>query len=157
MQVTLHYEAIVMQGCYSGGGSLLACLEEDDSNSFLAASTSSSLSSWMTVVLAFGLTGEPYIKPLRVNTAFTCSFRAKGRRCWWNRRNVLSSNTPRTPYSDATHFGGVTHALAINYDKLNALYDQFVPQKELSREQVYWLPAAEIASRSSTPAKPVAP
>nr|GEU59041.1 hypothetical protein [Tanacetum cinerariifolium] len=29
--------------------------------------------------------------------------------------------------------------------------------KELSREQVYWLPATEIASQSSTPAKPVAP
>nr|GFA87686.1 hypothetical protein [Tanacetum cinerariifolium] len=29
--------------------------------------------------------------------------------------------------------------------------------KELSREQVYWLPAAEIAGQSSTPAKPVAP
>nr|GEU69485.1 putative reverse transcriptase domain-containing protein [Tanacetum cinerariifolium] len=27
------------------------------------------------------------------------------------------------------------HALPINYAKLNALYDQFVPQKELSREQ----------------------
>nr|GEV68099.1 hypothetical protein [Tanacetum cinerariifolium] len=49
------------------------------------------------------------------------------------------------------------HALPINYAKLNALYDQFVLQKELSREQVYWLPAAEIASQSSTPAKPVAP
>nr|GEZ76443.1 hypothetical protein [Tanacetum cinerariifolium] len=40
------------------------------------------------------------------------------------------------------------HALPINYAKLNALYDQFVPQKELSREQVYWLPAAKIASQS---------
>nr|GEX87269.1 hypothetical protein [Tanacetum cinerariifolium] len=45
------------------------------------------------------------------------------------------------------------HALPIIYAKLNALYDQFVPQKELSREQVYWLPATEIASQSSTPAK----
>nr|GEZ77047.1 hypothetical protein [Tanacetum cinerariifolium] len=35
--------------------------------------------------------------------------------------------------------------------------NKFVPQKELSREQVYWLPAAKIASQSSTPAKPVAP
>nr|GFA07794.1 hypothetical protein [Tanacetum cinerariifolium] len=49
------------------------------------------------------------------------------------------------------------HALPINYAKLNVIYDQFVPLKELSREQVYWLPAAEIASQSSTPAKPVAP
>nr|GEU55322.1 hypothetical protein [Tanacetum cinerariifolium] len=32
-----------------------------------------------------------------------------------------------------------------------------VPQKEFSREQVYWLPAAKIASQPSTPAKPVAP
>nr|GEY72129.1 hypothetical protein [Tanacetum cinerariifolium] len=38
------------------------------------------------------------------------------------------------------------YALPINYAKLNALYDQFVPQKELSREQFYWLPAAKIAS-----------
>nr|GEX24242.1 hypothetical protein [Tanacetum cinerariifolium] len=49
------------------------------------------------------------------------------------------------------------HALPINYAKFNALYDQFVPQKEFSREQVYWLPATEIASQSSTLAKPVAP
>nr|GEX48574.1 hypothetical protein [Tanacetum cinerariifolium] len=49
------------------------------------------------------------------------------------------------------------HALPFNYAKLNALYDQFVPHKELSREQVYWLPATEIASQSSTPAKLVAP
>nr|GEX11343.1 hypothetical protein [Tanacetum cinerariifolium] len=45
------------------------------------------------------------------------------------------------------------HALPINYAKLNTMYDQFVPQKELSREHVYWLLAAEIASQSSTPAK----
>nr|GEY37263.1 hypothetical protein [Tanacetum cinerariifolium] len=49
------------------------------------------------------------------------------------------------------------HALPINYAKLNAMYDQFVPQKELSQEQVYWLPAAKIASQSNTPAKHVAP
>ncbi|GKG32875.1 hypothetical protein Tco_0430385, partial [Tanacetum coccineum] len=63
-----------------GGGSNLVCLEEDGSTSFSASSTSSSLSSWMTVVLAFGLTGELYVKPLRVNTTFTCSFRAEGGR-----------------------------------------------------------------------------
>ncbi|GKC91271.1 integrase, catalytic region, zinc finger, CCHC-type containing protein, partial [Tanacetum coccineum] len=34
----------------------------------------------------------------------------------------------------------------INYAKLNSLYDTFVPQKQLSREQVYWLPANEVAS-----------
>ncbi|GKA91701.1 retrovirus-related pol polyprotein from transposon TNT 1-94, partial [Tanacetum coccineum] len=45
----------------------------------------------------------------------------------------------------------------INYVELNALYSHFVPQKELSREQVYWLPAAETTSQSSTPAKPVTP
>ncbi|GJS50923.1 retrovirus-related pol polyprotein from transposon TNT 1-94 [Tanacetum coccineum] len=38
---------------------------------------------------------------------------------------------------------------------LNAL--KFVPQQELSREQVYWLPANEIASQASTPATPVTP
>ncbi|GJY75960.1 putative reverse transcriptase domain, ribonuclease H-like domain, aspartic peptidase domain protein [Tanacetum coccineum] len=41
------------------------------------------------------------------------------------------------------------------YEKLNAM--MFVPQKELSREQVYWLPANEIASQASTPATPVTP
>ncbi|GKE97512.1 hypothetical protein Tco_0020863, partial [Tanacetum coccineum] len=39
---------------------------------------SSSLSSWMMVVLAFGLTGGSYVLSLHVNTAFTCSFRAGG-------------------------------------------------------------------------------
>nr|GFC03066.1 hypothetical protein [Tanacetum cinerariifolium] len=37
------------------------------------------------------------------------------------------------------------------------LYDQFVPQKELSREQVYWLSASDIAIQSSDPPKPVTP
>ncbi|GKD84618.1 hypothetical protein Tco_1355772, partial [Tanacetum coccineum] len=41
------------------------------------------------------------------------------------------------------------------YEKLNAM--MFVPQKELSQEQVYWLPANEIASQASTPATPVTP
>ncbi|GKF15642.1 hypothetical protein Tco_0057104, partial [Tanacetum coccineum] len=43
----------------------------------------------------------------------------------------------------------------INYAELNALYSQFVPQKELSREQVYWLPADELATQISNPPKPV--
>ncbi|GJX50170.1 hypothetical protein Tco_0277015 [Tanacetum coccineum] len=34
----------------------------------------------------------------------------------------------------------------INYAKLNSLYDTFVPQKQLSSEHVYWLPANEVAS-----------
>nr|GFA10334.1 hypothetical protein [Tanacetum cinerariifolium] len=38
----------------------------------------------------------------------------------------------------------------INYDELNALYSHFVPQKELSREQVYWLPAEELATQKVT-------
>nr|GEU79520.1 hypothetical protein [Tanacetum cinerariifolium] len=33
----------------------------------------------------------------------------------------------------------------------------FVPQKELPREQVYWLSASDIASQSSDPSKPVTP
>ncbi|GJS91266.1 hypothetical protein Tco_0773902 [Tanacetum coccineum] len=37
----------------------------------------------------------------------------------------------------------------INYAELNALYSHFVPQKELSREQVYWLPAEELATQKS--------
>nr|GEW12517.1 hypothetical protein [Tanacetum cinerariifolium] len=43
----------------------------------------------------------------------------------------------------------------VNYDKLNSLYDTFVPQKQLSREQVYWLPANEVASYNSNQSKPV--
>nr|GEY64357.1 hypothetical protein [Tanacetum cinerariifolium] len=45
----------------------------------------------------------------------------------------------------------------INYVELNALYSHFVPQKELSREQVYWLPAEELATQKSNPPKPVTP
>ncbi|GJU36249.1 retrovirus-related pol polyprotein from transposon TNT 1-94 [Tanacetum coccineum] len=45
----------------------------------------------------------------------------------------------------------------INYAELNALYSHFVPQKELSREQVYWLPAEELATQISNPPKPVTP
>nr|GFB70891.1 hypothetical protein [Tanacetum cinerariifolium] len=49
------------------------------------------------------------------------------------------------------------HVTPVDYTKLNALYDQFVPQKELSKEQVYWLSASDIASQSSDPPKPVTP
>ncbi|GJR75950.1 hypothetical protein Tco_0088315 [Tanacetum coccineum] len=35
------------------------------------------------------------------------------------------------------------------------LYDTFVPQKQLSREQVYWLPANEVASYNCNQFKPV--
>ncbi|GJR29972.1 hypothetical protein Tco_1106204 [Tanacetum coccineum] len=49
------------------------------------------------------------------------------------------------------------HVKPIDYSKLNALYDQFVPQKELSREQAYWLSATNIASLTSDPPKPVTP
>nr|GEX50820.1 hypothetical protein [Tanacetum cinerariifolium] len=51
------------------------------------------------------------------------------------------------------------HVTPVDYTKLNALYDQFVPQKELSkeqelsREQVYWLSTSDIASQSSDPPK----
>ncbi|GJS96550.1 hypothetical protein Tco_0803518 [Tanacetum coccineum] len=45
----------------------------------------------------------------------------------------------------------------INYAKLNALYDHFVPQKVLSPEQVYWLPVKELASPASNSPKPVTP
>ncbi|GJV10459.1 retrovirus-related pol polyprotein from transposon TNT 1-94 [Tanacetum coccineum] len=41
------------------------------------------------------------------------------------------------------------------YAKLNAL--MFVPQKELSRDQVYWLSANEIASQASKPTTPATP
>ncbi|GJS81535.1 hypothetical protein Tco_0748076 [Tanacetum coccineum] len=49
------------------------------------------------------------------------------------------------------------HVTPVDYAKLNALYDQFVPQKELSSEQVYWLSAFDIAGQSSDPPKPVTP
>nr|GFA49013.1 hypothetical protein [Tanacetum cinerariifolium] len=49
------------------------------------------------------------------------------------------------------------HVTPVDYTKLNALYDQFVPQKELSREQVYWLSASDISSQSIDPPKPVTP
>nr|GEV63261.1 hypothetical protein [Tanacetum cinerariifolium] len=45
----------------------------------------------------------------------------------------------------------------INYAELNALYSHFVPQKELSREQVYWLPAEELATQKNNPPKHVTP
>ncbi|GJS84576.1 hypothetical protein Tco_0751117 [Tanacetum coccineum] len=45
----------------------------------------------------------------------------------------------------------------INYAELNALYSYFVPQKELSREQVYWLPTEELATQKSNLPKPVTP
>ncbi|GJT59076.1 hypothetical protein Tco_1002609 [Tanacetum coccineum] len=64
----------------SSSGSDLAFLEEDGSTSFSASSASSSLSSWMIVVLAFGLIGGSYVLPLHVNTAFTCSFQVGGGR-----------------------------------------------------------------------------
>ncbi|GKA03763.1 integrase, catalytic region, zinc finger, CCHC-type containing protein [Tanacetum coccineum] len=43
----------------------------------------------------------------------------------------------------------------INYAKLNSLYDTFVPQKQLSSEQVYWLPANEVASYNCNQSKPI--
>ncbi|GJR35875.1 hypothetical protein Tco_1211559 [Tanacetum coccineum] len=41
------------------------------------------------------------------------------------------------------------------YEKLNAL--MFVPQKDLSGDQAYWLSANEIASQASKPVKPATP
>ncbi|GJS83883.1 hypothetical protein Tco_0750424 [Tanacetum coccineum] len=43
----------------------------------------------------------------------------------------------------------------INYAKLNSLYDTFVPQKQLSSKQVYWLPANEVASYNCNQSKPI--
>nr|GEY31055.1 reverse transcriptase domain-containing protein [Tanacetum cinerariifolium] len=43
----------------------------------------------------------------------------------------------------------------INYAEINALYSHFVPQKELSQEQIYWLHAEELATQKSNPPKPV--
>nr|GFC16677.1 hypothetical protein [Tanacetum cinerariifolium] len=49
------------------------------------------------------------------------------------------------------------HVTPVDYTNLNALYDQFVPQKELFREQVYWLFASDIASQSNDHPKPMTP
>ncbi|GJV90565.1 putative ribonuclease H-like domain-containing protein [Tanacetum coccineum] len=43
----------------------------------------------------------------------------------------------------------------INYAKLNSLYDTFMPQKQFSSEQVYWLPANEVASCNCNLSKPI--
>ncbi|GJS03645.1 retrovirus-related pol polyprotein from transposon TNT 1-94 [Tanacetum coccineum] len=43
----------------------------------------------------------------------------------------------------------------INYAKLNSLYDTFVPQKQLSSKQVYWLPANNVASYNCNQSKPI--
>ncbi|GJY26155.1 hypothetical protein Tco_0400881 [Tanacetum coccineum] len=43
----------------------------------------------------------------------------------------------------------------INYAKLNSLYDTFVPQKQLSSKQVYWLPANEVVSYNCNQSKPI--
>nr|GFA94428.1 hypothetical protein [Tanacetum cinerariifolium] len=40
------------------------------------------------------------------------------------------------------------HVQPVNYDKLNALYSQFIPQKELPREQVYWQSPANVSTPS---------
>ncbi|GJT78581.1 hypothetical protein Tco_1045306 [Tanacetum coccineum] len=39
--------------------------------------------------------------------------------------------------------------------ELNSLYDTFVPQKQLSSEHVYWLPANEVASYNCNQSKPI--
>nr|GEW69818.1 retrovirus-related Pol polyprotein from transposon TNT 1-94 [Tanacetum cinerariifolium] len=50
------------------------------------------------------------------------------------------------------------HALVTVSDSHETLLEtEFVPQKELSREQVYWLYASDIASQSSDPPKPGTP
>nr|GEV29887.1 hypothetical protein [Tanacetum cinerariifolium] len=45
----------------------------------------------------------------------------------------------------------------INYAELNDLYSHFVPQKELFREQVYWLHGEELATQKSNTPKPLTP
>ena len=39
----------------------------------------------------------------------------------------------------------------LDYSKLNALYDTFVPQKELSREQLFWSEAMQNVEPPTTP------
>ncbi|GKC29746.1 hypothetical protein Tco_1037040 [Tanacetum coccineum] len=72
---------------------------------------------------------------------------------------LLDSDRPclRTEVSRMKMSQKPGHVKPIDYAKLNALYDQFVPQKELSREQAYWLSATDIASLTSDPPKPVTP
>nr|GEW15888.1 hypothetical protein [Tanacetum cinerariifolium] len=67
-----------------------------------------------------------------------------------NEELLVQAEVSRTKMSNRT--GTIK---PINYAELNALYSHFVPQKELSREQVYWLPAEELATQKSNPPKPV--
>ncbi|GJY52132.1 hypothetical protein Tco_0442979 [Tanacetum coccineum] len=71
---------------------------------------------------------------------------------WYGRKAQLSQPAFRWKMSQKPG-----HVKPIDYAKLNAMYDQFVPQKELSREQAYWLSATDIASLTSDPPKPVTP
>ncbi|GKC28413.1 hypothetical protein Tco_1035707 [Tanacetum coccineum] len=70
------------------------------------------------------------------------------------RMHVVTSlaRTEVSKHENVSKTGQLNHW---DYAKLNALYDQFVPQKELSREQAYWLSATDIASLTSDPPKPV--
>nr|GEU61547.1 retrotransposon protein, putative, Ty1-copia subclass [Tanacetum cinerariifolium] len=47
------------------------------------------------------------------------------------------------------------HVTPVDYTKLNALYDQFVPQKELSKEQVKFQKFKECANSSATPSNAI--
>ncbi|GJW51853.1 hypothetical protein Tco_0093204 [Tanacetum coccineum] len=58
--------------------------------------------------------------------------------------SLVYAEVSRTKMSE--RLGTIT---PINYAELNALYSHFVPQKELSREQVYWLPAEELATQKN--------
>nr|GEU47294.1 hypothetical protein [Tanacetum cinerariifolium] len=73
---------------------------------------------------------------------------------WFGRKAQLSQPT----LYDGHRLLQPGHAHIMVSDSHETLLEtEFVPQKELSREQVYWLSASDIASQSSDPPKPVTP
>nr|GEU94122.1 reverse transcriptase domain-containing protein [Tanacetum cinerariifolium] len=71
---------------------------------------------------------------------------------WFGRKAQLSQPT----LYDGHRLLQPGHALVTVSDSHETLLEtEFVPQKELSREHVYWLSASDIASQSSDPPKPV--
>nr|GEW96315.1 hypothetical protein [Tanacetum cinerariifolium] len=73
---------------------------------------------------------------------------------WFGRKAQLSQPT----LYDGHRLLQPSHAPVTVSDSHETLLEtEFFPQKEISREQVYWLSASDIASQSSDPPKPVTP
>ncbi|GJY02749.1 hypothetical protein Tco_0360901 [Tanacetum coccineum] len=74
--------------------------------------------------------------------------------------NIFEVNHEDAYDSDVDEGPNAAAAFMANLSSIsgtNGVTTRQVNEKELSREQVYWLPANEIASQASTPAKPVTP